>query len=106
LVLVSFSRTTSTQIEFILKGWLFNKVFPRPVAGNDRAGGMLLLQAARRLLLRPACPERTTLPGGYFRRTPATGANPCALGGVGAGGPRETNCAEGARAHPYLRSHD
>lgn len=35
LVLVSFSRTTSTQIEFILKGWMFNKDFPRPDAGND-----------------------------------------------------------------------
>jgi len=35
LVLLSFSRSTSTQIEFILKGWMFNKDFPRPGAGND-----------------------------------------------------------------------
>lgn len=35
LLFVSFSRSTSTQIEFILKGWMFNKDFPRPGAGND-----------------------------------------------------------------------
>lgn len=35
LLFQSFSRTTSTQIEFILKGWMFNRNFPRPDAGND-----------------------------------------------------------------------
>lgn len=35
LLFQSFSRTTSTQIEFILKAWMFNRDFPRPGAGND-----------------------------------------------------------------------
>jgi Dyp-type peroxidase family len=35
LVFESFSRSTSTQIEFILKGWMFNKDFPRPDVGKD-----------------------------------------------------------------------
>ncbi len=35
LLFQSFSRSTSTQIEFILKAWMFNKDFPRPGVGND-----------------------------------------------------------------------
>jgi deferrochelatase/peroxidase EfeB len=36
LVFQSFSRSTSTQIEFILRAWMFNPDFPRPGAGKDR----------------------------------------------------------------------
>jgi deferrochelatase/peroxidase EfeB len=36
LIFQSYSRTTSTQIEFILKAWMFNNDFPTPGVGKDR----------------------------------------------------------------------
>jgi Dyp-type peroxidase family len=36
LVFESFSRSTSTQIEFILRAWMFNDDFPVAGAGKDR----------------------------------------------------------------------
>lgn len=36
LIFQSYSRSISTQIEFILRGWMFNPNFPAPGAGQDR----------------------------------------------------------------------
>lgn len=35
LVFISFSRSISTQIEFILGAWMRNPGFPAPGSGND-----------------------------------------------------------------------
>ena len=35
LLFVSFSRTLTTQIEFVMKAWLANRDFPSPGAGTD-----------------------------------------------------------------------
>lgn len=50
LVFICFSRTTSTQPEFILKAWMRNPDFPVPGAGND---ALLAF-------------DTTVLAGGYF----------------------------------------
>ncbi|HEY3670035.1 MAG TPA: Dyp-type peroxidase [Acidimicrobiia bacterium] len=36
LLFESFSRSTSTQVEFILRAWMLNPDFPRPSAGKDK----------------------------------------------------------------------
>lgn len=35
LTFISFSRSLSTQVEFVVAGWLMNPNFPHPGAGVD-----------------------------------------------------------------------
>jgi deferrochelatase/peroxidase EfeB len=66
LAFIAFARTTSTQFEFIMRGWLRNPDFPEPGTGND--------------LLLATLPEAVLCGGYYFvpaiRKAPWTLAMP------------------------------